>query len=65
MAQENSAIEVQEMVERYLEIGQISYQQYQQLAQAMLADEQIDETERDYIDRLFKAIRSGRLRVIT
>ncbi len=65
MPQENSATDVQQMVDRYLEVGQISYQEYQQLAQAMLADEQIDETERDCIDRLFKAIQTGRLRVIT
>ena len=64
MPQNNSELDITQMVNHYLDLGQISYQEYQRLAQAMLADEQIDDAERECIDRLFKAVRSGRLRVV-
>ncbi len=64
MAENNSEPTITQMVDHYLDLGQISYREYQRLAQAMLADEQIDDAERECIDRLFKAVRSGRLRIV-
>jgi len=62
--QDESELDVKQMVDHYLETGQITYTEYQRLANAILADETIDEEERNCIDRLFKAVKLGRLRVI-
>lgn len=52
-----------EMVDQFFAARNITYQQYQALSQFVLADGNIDEHERQQINRLFDAIQTGRIKV--
>ncbi|MGF1458953.1 MAG: hypothetical protein ACFBSG_07985 [Leptolyngbyaceae cyanobacterium] len=53
-----------EMVDRFIASRHINQQQYQDLTRLVLADGSIDEQERQQINRLFDAIRNGRIQVV-
>jgi hypothetical protein len=61
----SSTVDVGEMVGRFISARQISHREYHQLCAAILSDNQIDEDERTQINRLFDAIQSGQLKVVS
>jgi hypothetical protein len=64
-SQENeSTVNVTQFVDKLILSRQISGQEYNQLAAAILADGEIDEEERYQINRLFDAIQAGQVRII-
>jgi hypothetical protein len=64
-SQENqSTVNVTQLVERFILSRKISKKEYYQLSVAILADGQIDEEERHQINRLFDAIQAGQLKII-
>ncbi|HEY9614992.1 hypothetical protein [Allocoleopsis sp.] len=64
-SQENqSSVNVAQLVERFILSRKISSEQYHQLSVAILADGQIDDEERHQINRLFDAIQAGQLKII-
>ncbi|MEL6136004.1 MAG: hypothetical protein AAFR42_01125 [Cyanobacteria bacterium J06628_6] len=56
--------DVKKMVDRLIVTKRISYAQYQELSNLVLADGTVDEQERRQINRLFDAIQSGAVRII-
>lgn len=54
---------VRQIVEQILKAGKISRLEYQRLSMAILADNRIDEDESRLVNRVFDAIRTGRLKV--
>ncbi|MEO0757835.1 MAG: hypothetical protein AAFY78_13295 [Cyanobacteria bacterium J06648_16] len=56
--------DVKKMVDRLIVTKRISYTQYQELSNLVLADGTVDEQERRQINRLFDAIQSGAVRII-
>jgi hypothetical protein len=54
---------VTELVSQVLEARYITQDQYQTLSALVLADGTVDEAERRQINRLFDAIRSGRVKI--
>lgn len=54
---------VTELVSQVLEARYITQAQYQALSTLVLADGTVDESERRQINRLFDAIRSGRVKI--
>ncbi|MGA7936380.1 MAG: hypothetical protein WCA35_22690 [Kovacikia sp.] len=66
MAQQSSpAAIVSEIVDRLISSRRMSHREYHQLCSLILSDNQIDEEERLQINRLFDAIQSGQLRVMS
>jgi hypothetical protein len=64
-SQENqSTVNVAQLVDRCILSRKISRIQYHQLSVAILADGQIDEEERHHINRLFDAIQAGQLKIL-
>ncbi len=64
-SQENeSTVNVTQFVDKLILSRQISGQEYNQLAAAILADGEIDEEERYQINRLFDAIQAGQVKII-
>lgn len=61
---EKSNSNVHQIVEQILKSGKISRREYQRLSTAVLADNHIDEDECRLVNRVFDAIRAGRLKVI-
>ncbi len=62
----HSAIaDVEQMVTQFIESRQISHREYHRFCAAILSDNRIDEEERVQINRLFDAIQSGQLKVIS
>jgi uncharacterized membrane protein YebE (DUF533 family) len=59
-----STLNVTQFVDELILSRQISGQEYNQLAAAILADGKIDEEERYQINRLFDAIQSGQVKII-
>lgn len=57
-------VDISLVVEKIILSRQISYQQYNQLSAAILADGKVDEEERYQINRLFDAIQAGRVRIV-
>jgi len=52
------------MVDQFLRARKITHQQYQDLAQVVLADGSVDDHELQQINRLFDAIQTGRVKVL-
>ncbi len=61
----SAAVDVAQMVGRFIASRQMSHRDYHELCAAILSDNQIDEQERIQINRLFDAIQSGQLRVVS
>ena len=59
-----STVNVAQLVEQCILSRKISRRQYHQLSVVILADGQIDEEERHQINRLFDAIQSGQLKIL-
>lgn len=53
-----------EIVDQLMRSRKITRQQYRDLSQMVLADGDIDDLERQQINRLFDAIQTGRLKVL-
>lgn len=53
-----------ELVDQFIAARNITHQQYQTLSEMVLADGNIDEHERQQINRLFDAIQTGRVKVL-
>jgi uncharacterized tellurite resistance protein B-like protein len=60
----NDAQQLMALVDHLIATRHITQPQYQLLTQLVLADGNIDEAERQQINRLFDAIRTGAIRVI-
>lgn len=56
--------ELAQLVDQFIRKRNITHKQYQALYQMVLADGNIDEQERQQINRLFDAIQTGRIKVI-
>lgn len=52
------------MVDQLIRSRRITHQQYQNLSSVVLADGNVDETERRQINRLFDAIQSGLVKIV-
>ena len=52
------------LIDRFIASRSISQRQYRTLSAMVLADGNIDEHERQQINRLFDAIQNGRIKVI-
>lgn len=52
------------LVDQFIAARNVSHRQYQQLSAMVLADGNIDEYERQQINRLFDAIQAGIVKVI-
>ena len=56
--------EVTKFVDRLIATKRITYGQYQDLSNLVLADGTVDEQERRQINRLFDAIQEGNVRIV-
>ncbi|MEO0539365.1 MAG: hypothetical protein AAFZ80_00710 [Cyanobacteria bacterium P01_A01_bin.105] len=56
--------DVKKLVDRLIVTKRISYAQYHQLSNMVLADGTVDEQERRQINRLFDAIQTGAVRIV-
>lgn len=56
--------ELTALVDQFIAKRNISQRQYQQLSEVVLADGNIDEHERQEINRLFDALQAGMVRVV-
>ncbi len=61
---ENSSLSVRQIVEQIIQSGKLSHREYQQLSAAILADNTVDEEEHQQINRVFKALQQGRLKIV-
>jgi hypothetical protein len=52
------------LVDQFIATRKITHYQYRVLTEMVLADGNIDETERQQINRLFDAIQTGRVKVL-
>ena len=57
-------MELKEMVEKFIEDGELSYEEHEELMEQIHADGQIDAEEKALISKIFKLIQSGELKVI-
>lgn len=55
---------LQNILDRTLEVGEISRKEYLQLTSAILADYRMSDEERRQINRIFDYVQTGRLRLI-
>jgi hypothetical protein len=54
---------LQNILDRALEVGEISRKEYLQLTSAILADYRMSDEERRQINRIFDYVQTGRLRL--
>ena len=54
---------LQNILDRVLEVGEISRKEYLQLTSAILADYRMSDEERRQINRIFDYVQTGRLRL--
>jgi hypothetical protein len=54
---------LQSILDRVLEVGEISRKEYLQLTSAILADYRMSDEERRQINRVFDYVQTGRLRL--
>ncbi len=54
---------LQNIIDRVLEVGEISRKEYLQLTSAILADYRMSDEERRQINRIFDYVQTGRLRL--
>lgn len=62
--QSHSNLSIHAVVQRILRSGEISRQDYSQLASAILSDQQIGDEERRQINRVFDYMQIGRLKLV-
>ena len=60
----NDMQELTALVDSCIAARNISYNQYQELSAMVLADGNIDDQERQQINRLFDAIQIGRVKIV-
>jgi uncharacterized tellurite resistance protein B-like protein len=60
----DEAHQLVKLVDQFIASRNITQQQYQTLYQMVMADGNIDEHERQQINRLFDAIQTGRIKVV-
>jgi predicted transcriptional regulator len=63
--QKQPVVDMHQRLEGWLRARQISHQDYHQICAAILSDNQISAAEQQQVDRLFAAIRSGQLKVVS
>lgn len=60
--QNRSKVPIIQMVDRILTSGQLSHTDYLKLMSAILSDQEITESERHQINRVFDYVQTGRLK---
>ncbi|MEO0532317.1 MAG: hypothetical protein AAF215_00410 [Cyanobacteria bacterium P01_A01_bin.123] len=57
-------LDIKQLVDGYIAARSITYDQYQRLSAAVLADGTVDDAERRQINRLFDAIQVGMVKIL-
>lgn len=60
--QTRSKISITQMTDRIINSGQLSHTEYLRLTSAILSDKDINESERNQINRVFDYVQTGRLK---